>query len=370
LCAEISGELRCAPSSTCRARNEICAQDTDCCSGTCLDGRCPGQSLLGQKLFVGEPCSADSECASYACASSYPGGPKTCQFLGGCRPAEEVCHDDWECCGYLELSDNRDQCLTPLPMPGTCAAVPGLPTLSRCKLQQTSKEIGEICQSAGQNVHTCCGGAEVCQPTVTGVSRCMGGGFAGGGSDAGFQCVADGESCSVPEQCCGGTCAPVLDFEGVVTLRCSSGCVDSGGLCTTDSDCCGHSCLKGICGESTSPDAGTTCAPLGGDCAGNADCCSAICSLGKCRTCHAAGDSCSANSDCCENSCVDGVCACRALASLCSSDTECCSQICSGGSCRQCRVSGDVCSVSSDCCGGGCEVPDGGSSGVCRVVIN
>lgn len=368
LCGDLDGELRCVASSSCRARGEICALDTDCCSGTCLDGRCPSQNQLGQKLFVGEPCAADSECASYACASSYPGGPKSCQFLGGCRPAEEVCHEDWECCGYLELSAGRDQCLTPLEMPGTCSQLPGLPNLSRCTLQQTAKEIGEICESGGQKVHDCCGGPEVCQPTVTGVSRCLGGGFAGDG-DAGFACAADGDSCSVPEQCCSGTCAPVATFEGVVTLRCS-GCVDAGGLCTTGSDCCGRSCVAGSCAEPASPDAGTACAPLGAGCAGSADCCSAICSLGLCRTCHAAGDSCGGNADCCAGSCLDGSCACQAEGTLCGADTQCCSQICSNGACRLCRMTGDGCSANADCCGQLCDIPDGGSSGLCRSIIN
>ncbi|MFN7133241.1 MAG: hypothetical protein ACK4N5_14275, partial [Myxococcales bacterium] len=226
------GDLRCIAASTCRARGDICSKPEDCCSGACLNGRCPTQSQLGGKLFVGEPCANDSDCASYACAASYPGGPKLCQFLGGCRPADEVCNADFECCSHQELSPTRNSCVTPEPTSGVCAPVAGVPGLKRCKLLSNPKEIGEICRSAGNKVHDCCGGEEVCQPTVTGVSRCMGGVFL---ADGGFVCRGNGEPCSVPEQCCNRTCVPVVNGDGGTELRCT-GCVAAGEGCTTDSD--------------------------------------------------------------------------------------------------------------------------------------
>lgn len=267
-------DLRCAPASSCGARGEICAQNSDCCSGVCLNGLCPTQAQLGQKRFVGEPCVQDSDCASYACASSYQGGPKTCQFLGGCRPAEEICTDDYQCCGYLELSNNRDMCQTAQPTPGTCAQVSGIPDLRRCTLQPTDKEVGEICESNGVTVHNCCGGADACKPTITGVSRC----FYGGGFTADGGCTANGESCSIADQCCSKICAPGALSDGGTGLLCS-GCINAGGACTTDNDCCGKSCVDGLCQMPTT-DAGSVCTPLGGACTDSAQCCSLLCSTG------------------------------------------------------------------------------------------
>ncbi len=34
-----------------------------------------------------------------------PGAPKTCQFLGGCRPAGEICTEDWQCRSNLDISE-------------------------------------------------------------------------------------------------------------------------------------------------------------------------------------------------------------------------------------------------------------------------
>ncbi len=283
-------DLRCAPSSTCRARGEICTDPSDCCAGTCTSGRCPSQAQLGQKLFVGEPCRADSDCASYACASNFPGGPKVCQYLGGCRPAEEVCSEDYECCGYLELSS---PCTTATPSPGVCATVAGVTGLKRCRLQPTDKEVGEICESSGNPVHSCCGGSAACRPTITGVSRCFG---VVGPTDGG--CLGSGEACSIADQCCTRICAPKTQPDGGARLECSA-CVVDGQACTTSADCCTFSCVNGACqgvvvndagvppADGGSPlDAGTTpvdagpppCRPLGATCTQFGECCSGLCS--------------------------------------------------------------------------------------------
>lgn len=283
--ADGGSDLRCARSSSCAARGEICATATDCCSGVCkAGGTCPSQAELGQKRFVGEPCVQDADCSSYACASSYPGGPKTCQFLGGCRPAEEICTDDWQCCGYLELSASRNSCQTAQPVPGACSPV-GTTGVKTCALQPTDKEVGEICESGGMKVHNCCGGADACRPTVTGVSRCLyGGGFTADGG-----CTANGEDCSIADQCCSNICAPATLEDGGVVLRCS-GCIAEGAACTTNNDCCSTVCTNGVC-EVPVEDAGTLCRPLGGACTSGAQCCSQICSAtdGGSGTCLSSG---------------------------------------------------------------------------------
>lgn len=172
-------------------------------------------------------------------------------------------------------------------------------------LQSTDKEVGEICESAGVPVHQCCGGAEVCQPTITGVSRCLGGAFSPDGG-----CLPNGDGCGVSDQCCSQICAPGTLPDGGTALVCS-GCVAEGGLCTTGNDCCGKSCVNGVC-EQPAGDAGIACLPLGSGCgvdggAGDSECCSVICSQNACSTCRTGGDTCQMGADCCSGDCgLDG----------------------------------------------------------------
>lgn len=265
-------DLRCARSSTCGARGDICDEASDCCSGVCQDGRCPTQNEIGGPLFVGEPCDMDAECASYACASSEPDGPKTCQFLGGCRPAGEICTDSWQCCSNLDISEGGgSMCLEENASEGVGCEAHAIEGLSICGLNTDPKEVGEIClDTAGNQVHDCCP-SDNCELTETGVSRCSGG--------EGFdECRDDGDTCQVSSQCCSGVCSPVDTGSGI-ELRCNPGCVETEGLCTTSADCCGGICTAGLCGEETSE-----CVPLGGGCTEASDCCSQVCMNGLCQT--------------------------------------------------------------------------------------
>lgn len=263
-------DLRCARSSTCGARGEICTKGGDCCSGVCIDGRCPTQNQVNGALFAGEPCTKDSDCASYACAPTVPEGPKVCQFLGGCRPAGEICSGSWQCCSNINLLDGGpgNMCQDETIAGDGCVAhaIEGLAT---CALMDGPKETGEICKDTeGNDVHECCP-LPNCEETVTGVWRCSGA--------SGFdECRGDGETCQAADQCCSGVCSPVETDNGI-ELRCGP-CVASGGMCTTNSDCCGGLCNKGVC------DGASSCVPLGGDCSTAADCCSGICNSGSCGT--------------------------------------------------------------------------------------
>lgn len=303
---DAGSDLRCAASSSCRARGEICATNSNCCSTVCLNGQCPTQTMLGAQRFVGEPCLEDLDCASFACASTFQGGPKICQYLGGCRPAGEVCGQDFECCGYLELSQTRNQCRTAQPTPGAClillTASDGGVLLRKCELQPTDKEAGEICYSSTGPVHNCCGGTAVCQPTVTGVSRCFGVGVVPDGGPDGGACLANGNLCSIADQCCTKVCAPGTTDAG--TRLICSGCIADGAACTTNVDCCSQICAAGICGAA--PDGGVICTPLGGACTADSPCCSTICSGSSCRTCRVLGDRCTSSINCCTGACVVG----------------------------------------------------------------
>jgi hypothetical protein len=255
-------DLRCARASSCGARGEICSAPADCCSGVCIDGRCPLQSDIGQKNFAGEPCQVDADCASYLCTSEFPGGPKVCQFLGGCRPTGEICTADWQCCSDIHYTG--ESCPESFGDGVGCVAhgtVEGLSTCADQQAQTGPKEPGELCgDSAGDEVHMCCHG---CEQTTVGVWRCEG---------EGDVCVPDDGACRSASDCCSGICSPFLDEEtGETVLRCGP-CVPAGGLCTTHGDCCNFVCTDGVCGESDPED--PVCVPLGaGPCAQTSDCC-------------------------------------------------------------------------------------------------
>ncbi len=125
---------------------------------------------------MGEPCDRDAECASYACASSTPDGPKTCQFLGGCRPAGEICTDSWQCCSNMDISEGGGaMCLEENATEGVGCEAHSIDGLSICGLNTDPKEVGEIClDTEGNPVHDCCP-SDNCELTATGVSRCAGG---------------------------------------------------------------------------------------------------------------------------------------------------------------------------------------------------
>jgi hypothetical protein len=269
--SEESPDLRCDRSSVCGARGEICSDASDCCSGVCDGNRCPTQNEVGQKLFAGEPCQKDSDCASYACASSRPGAPKTCQFLGGCRPTGEICSEDWQCCSQHHLTSPECSEEAGYGQGTGCVdhAVEGLATCSDQTAQTGPKEVGEICfDTEGNTVHMCCG---ECEPSLSGVWRCA-------GADGFGECRGNGELCSAADQCCSGICRPV-ETESGTQLQCGA-CVLDGGLCTTGADCCGFVCTDGVCEETTDP----VCLPLGASCTESAECCSELCFDGSCST--------------------------------------------------------------------------------------
>ena len=63
-------------------------------------------------------------------------------------------------------------------------------------------------------------------------------------------CKADGQTCSVGSECCGGSCLP---GDGGMTCGKPPGqtCVPSGGACKTAADCCGKgfTCINSHCAE-------------------------------------------------------------------------------------------------------------------------
>ena len=240
-CVEFpDGTWRCASTYTCRTGGEVCTEDDDCCTLLCDDGYC---LVLTNCTVVGEPCTGMRECCSGACADSGT-GTTTCQYLSGCRSILELCTEADDCCsGVCEVDD--------------------LGLVLRCQRTGGCLDPGEVCWS-GSAVN-CCGGHELCQPTIAGVSRCY-------ESDPGETCIPDGEACAFSDECCCELCVPDPTTGDLTCCPGDIDCVPEGGACMSDLDCCGYNCEDGICGP---PD--RSCVPLGGPCETDEDCCSNNC---------------------------------------------------------------------------------------------
>jgi hypothetical protein len=290
---ECAGEgCRCASAAACRASSELCTDDAQCCIGVCSrpDGATVGTcALSGSCAVAGEPCGTEGfngACCSTVCLDAAGTGTPVCQPLGGCRVQDEPCRSDGECCsGACEMAG---------------AAADGRP-IFRCANAGSCIPAGEVCGGAGATMNCCPngGGGTGCEPTSTGVSRCLGGDgtctlpgeactstemcctetypditCAPGRGGANVCCLPDGAECDLGDTCCGGVCVP--DAGGV--LRCGATCVEDAMPCTTASDCCGCACVPDGAGGSVCTSDPAVCAPctggaLGDFCNTDADCC-------------------------------------------------------------------------------------------------
>ena len=298
-CADAAGaactggaDCRCAFSSDCRASDELCRNDGDCCVGLCDR---PGGATVGTCIstgscgVAGEPCSTEGlsgACCSTACLDADGTGTPTCQRLGGCILQDEACTTDATCCS------------------GTCedrgTSADGRP-IRRCANADSCLPPGEVCGDGGASSNCCPngGGDTGCVMGVEGIRRCLGGSgsctlpaevctspddcclesfptltCAAGPSGANVCCLPDGEVCATGSTCCSGICVP--DTMGV--LRCGSMCLADGDTCTTDADCCGCGCVSDGMGSQVCTSDTTLCAPctdaqLGEFCSADSDCC-------------------------------------------------------------------------------------------------
>lgn len=290
--------LRCGIVSECRSQSDICSEASDCCSGRCVKegddsvGRCGAAGTGGGgpgSLLIGEPCSENNDCRSQTCASSYLGGPKICQRLGGCLTQYELCQRDEDCCSW----DPLEFCSTQNGNDGGCKEDEDS-GVKACAQRGSSGHgaPGEVCGTGvGSGTGTCCSAKEAngqadpknCRVTNFGTNRCFG--------SAITEPYEEGEACVFHEQCDSGLCLPYQDEDALQsTLRCEAEPRGEGELCTIDLDCESLACGDSGCdpmpepeepadpGEPAPPVA-PECQPLGGTCAAPADCCSGTCWL-------------------------------------------------------------------------------------------
>jgi hypothetical protein len=96
---------------TCRDIGMSCLGDRDCCSGQCDRGRCYvtfSGATEGNPCGDGSDCRGGLRCEDGSCRAPTPGTE--------CRPAQESCQSDAECCSGqcydLTCSDHTDFCAT------------------------------------------------------------------------------------------------------------------------------------------------------------------------------------------------------------------------------------------------------------------
>jgi hypothetical protein len=191
-------------------------------------------------------------------------------------------------------------------------------------------------------------------------------------------CLAAGDNCTVPGDCCSGACDATAHI-CVVPM-----CHQDGESCQNPTDCCNLNCANGVCGMGQ-------CVSDGQDCiAPGSVCCSTICgSDGKCtalNTCKTAGNECSTNVDCCNQMCLNGRCAapsqvsyCTQVGDICFNNNECCTGVCtigsgaSAGTCTDitptasnCKVDGTLCEGCNGCCSSFCAPFGNTESHICQ----
>lgn len=308
-----------------------CANNADCCSQNCVSGKCapvpvPGGGGVPACRTEGNPCTAAGDCCSGYCN----GG--TCTTVSFCSQNNDVCANDFECCG------------------GNCVKAAGA-SLGRCQALPSGggcNPTGTVCNTNGCETSCCsksCGpfgptGTRVCQPPAG--------------------CKPEYELCATDDDCCGSANLPQGQTnQGPVVCEKPTGepygrctkhnqCSSPGQICKVSGNACGVN--NRCCEPLTFPDGGAVPSNY---CQSNPDNCCGFDSLGipRCRiTLYECGDGgtvpagtvCATSADCCGQPCVDNKCG------------------------TSCVMSGGACTANADCCAGlPCTIPSGSTQGIC-----
>ena len=173
--------LECDPSGQCRvAAGGSCTGDLECVTGAhCLSNRCCSHYSAS--------CTADDECCSGSCGRTWAG---SCD----CAPAYDTCGRDADCCSFQSAAWNDPTCGASAPVGANrCCPAPGDPC----------QDAAECCQSGDVCVVPIGGSTAVCcQPNG---AVCTQSGACCSGTCIGTCCLALGDPCSVPADCCDST---------------------------------------------------------------------------------------------------------------------------------------------------------------------
>jgi hypothetical protein len=186
-----------AVSGACFAPGTPCGSRSDCCSGRCDPEGGDGIAVcLNDCAANGAMCSGPQDCCSLACNANTCGGML-------CQTSNSNCSNDSDCCssrchmGHC-VTERDEQCLPtgegcgPDAGGGHCCSMQCDPQSGRCDFGP-----GPCLDPAapcGEMDPPCCAGS--CTGNGQGVSICQP-----------SACLADGASCNLNVDCCGGTCA-------------------------------------------------------------------------------------------------------------------------------------------------------------------
>jgi hypothetical protein len=351
----------CAASvSGCKSPDDGCAANTDCCSGSCLGGKCATKQCTADDAA----CTSDGECCGGKCDA------------GKCKALSLTCKTSGNPCGGSPDGGNSE-CCSHLCKDGICAA----PSFCSQEGDACSTDLnccGGSCQkAAGATLGLC--GAVVAAPG------------AGGCTTAGTVCGAGTTGGTLPDcggECCSKSCRPFA-ATGVLVCQPPSGCHPTGELCQQDNDCCG---APGAPGSTKDDDGKTTdvhCSKAPGATVGRCDqgnACSAagaICRL-KVNSCDATDRCCSGTVQTHPLNCKQdalGIPRCTVASDYdcaksgpppagtkCASSADCCGQPCVGNVCAgtACIQAGNACTTTADCCAGSpCIIAQGSTKGTC-----
>lgn len=378
----------------CRATNQACAADIECCSGNCFALADGGPKTCGAKTgckAAGGACVAGTECCTGACVNNQCSAAQCTADNAACTVAGQCCSGACtnNVCAPLSTScktsgnpcANSTECCSGLCNGSLCSA-----GISFCV------QAGDACASNSD----CCGG-NCNKPAGVTLGVCGAAVSAPGATN----CAVKGTVCgtiaaggTVPPcggECCSRSCAPTGAAPGYLVCQPPSGCAPTGEICRNDSDCCGWS------GAPQPLDGPVTCAKSSstqefGRCDNG----------GSCREpgsiCKPSGESCNAENNCCEhatlpssfcNSNPNNCCGKDALGiprclikpvdctanpppagAACATSADCCGKPCVNNICLgTCVPSGGSCTTTADCCAGiPCAIAVGQSKGTCTPV--
>lgn len=308
-CAQISATSD-AGSTACGAGGAVCDAIADCCSKSCVGGRCAACVPSNGACAADGDCCSGLSCYQRVCRAGSPDGA-TCSRASDC----------------LSGGCERGLCAA------TCSWIGGACASSNCCAGLTCSESGFCCMPLGSECNAdgdCCSSA-----CVSGTCACPTGSIECNSECTAVSdtnCGACGAVCGSPRSCangackcpgnqiyCADRCVSATEDEsncGACNRRCPAGadCVLGHCSCPAGRSACGDACVdKGSdaqnCGECGHMCNGVASACSGGACVcpGNATLCGAECveemnTIRHCRSCDAW---CPANGT---NSCFDGGC--------------------------------------------------------------
>jgi hypothetical protein len=207
--------MKCAvASSFCRQPGASCLTGLDCCTGSCIGGKCS----MNQCVANTGACMQNGDCCSGSCAPNPAGGGICAAIIGP---------------GGGGVGGTTNQ---PCTSNGMC--VSGFCNNGTCENPSYCVQDGDACGTSAD----CCGG--ICTKTGTGTLGICGSPPKPSGTN---NCLIDGTVCgglftggdvTCNNSCCSRSCAPYVPT-GYLICQPASGCHPEGEICASDSECCG-----------------------------------------------------------------------------------------------------------------------------------